>query len=86
MNVTLVFGLALIIGLVGGVIGGLIITSFGSELNTSNYVTQVEFQNFTAVQNQTHINMATALANRDVLVQNATLQYVFDTWVEPLQP
>jgi len=84
MNLTLVFSIVFILGFISGIVGGMIGSSIGSELDASNYVTQVEFQNFTLNQNQTHINMAVALAERDIAVQNATLQYVLDNWV--LQP
>jgi len=82
MNVPLVFSIAFILGFAGGIIGGMTSSSFGN----SGYVTQAEFQNFTEIQNQTHINIATALAERDLAMQNATLQYVLDNWVIQVPP
>ena len=81
MNAGLIIAVALIVGIIGGIIGGMLSSPLGTGLTAENYVTQAEFQNFTVMQNQTHINMATALANRDIVVQNATLQFVLDNWV-----
>jgi len=87
MNLPLIFSIVFILGFIGGIVGGVIGSSLGTELSTSNFVTQAEFQNFTTVQNQTLVNMATALANRDLVLQNNTLQFVFDNWVAiPILP